>query len=151
MGVATLSKRSFPSRYSQHHNSQTFSARELEIFREYPPHTICHVSCVTCHLSPVTGHLSRVTCDVSPVMCHLSLVTCHMYFCSIKKVVGKEKNWRKETNFFKSKNILPKVVELIGGGSVSTEPTPSIQYLYIFHKAIRTNRETNKTDWQLDF
>ena len=32
-----------------------------EILREYPLHTMCHVSHVTCHLSWVTCHLSPVT------------------------------------------------------------------------------------------
>ena len=31
-----------------------------DFLREWSPHTMCHMSCVTCHESHVTCHMSRV-------------------------------------------------------------------------------------------
>ena len=35
--------------------------------REWSPHTMCHMSCVTCHVSHVKCHMSPVTCHLSHV------------------------------------------------------------------------------------
>ena len=53
----TFSNSSFSSKSSNHHNSQTVRARDLNFDTVF---TTRHVSCVKCHVSFATCHLSHV-------------------------------------------------------------------------------------------
>ena len=57
-----LSQRSFSSRYSQYHKSQTVRARQLKFWEN-----VLTTPCVMCHMSRVMCHVSRVTCHLSHV------------------------------------------------------------------------------------
>ena len=60
------SQRSFSSKYSKHHKSQTNRARDLKVL-----HDAHHLSCVICDVSDVTCHLSHVTCQVSNIFIYI--------------------------------------------------------------------------------
>ena len=92
----SLSQRSFSSKSSEHHKSQTIRARDLKCW-----HNVYHLSCVT------LWHLPPVASDVSPITCHLSWVPCPQ---GKKKVVRrKEKDWNEEKTWRKTRanTILP--------------------------------------------
>ena len=86
----SLSHRSFFSKPSKHHYTQTLWARELKFWENVHPRPR-----VTCQLSGVTCHVSSVRCQVSGYRCYVSGVISQVsVFLSFFGQSGGASPWR---------------------------------------------------------